>query len=456
MPGSGLTVDQSVEIHNQMLGHIKEVWNQVYTTDPYMIFPRQLDPKKCPCCNGVKPLVNFVNGSLDDYDLYLHIHKGEGRSSAQPFPGYGHKILPCDNGHMNYYPEDSNSHSFAPSPGFVPAHEFEHGLGLCHPGEGKSFYNVKVLLWGRRTVSASYVYEGKDLKERLVNGREDLMGVGLGLRDFYFERWQQYLNQRCPDCEYFIKKKIHLASLIVTMVLIIFGMCSNVMAKENSQAFSSTSLENDGLLPPMKKNEDEVIKEINNDPVIFDSKPSPLPLPYNKGVKTLTAKQASRHVFSIIPHWTSLVTWECNSLPGVYTEVISPPVLCYQTKVLLKRNAPSWYMHQWRVGYMKDGKEHILDLFTTKNQKDCYIKLGEKIIPCSLEIGTIQHGRSSILSFGLYDMYSWFHEYEDGRTLIFITYYIEGWYGELYFSNWKSKIYYHGSLYVSEEAAASM
>lgn len=61
-----------------------------------------------------------------------------------------------------------------------------------------------------------------------------------------------------------------------------------------------------------------------------------------------------------------------------------------------------------------------------------------------------------MLSFGLYDMYSWFHEYEDGRTLIFITYRVEGWYGELYFSNRESQVYYHGSLYVSEEAAASM
>ncbi|KAA3298054.1 RHS repeat-associated core domain-containing protein, partial [Akkermansia sp. BIOML-A8] len=456
IPGSGLTVDQSVEIRNQMVGHIKEVWNQVYTTDPYMIFPKKLDPAKCPCCNGMKPLVNFINGSLDDYDLYLHIYKGDGRSSARPFPGYGHRIFPCDNGHMKYYPQDSNSHLFAPSPGFVPAHEFGHGLGLCHPGEGKSSYGVKVLLWGNRTVQAPYVYEGKDLKERLVNGREDLMGVGLGLRDFYFERWQQYLNQRCPDCEYFIKKAIHLASFIGAMVLIFSGICGNVMAEEDSRVSPFKSLEEDGLLPPMQENEDEVIKEIDNDPVIFGSRPSPLPLPYNKGVKTLTAKQASKHVFSIIPHWTSLVTWECDSLPGVYTEVISPPALCSQTRVLLKRNAQSGYAHQWRVGYMKDGKEHVLDLFTTKNQKGYSIKLGEKIIPCNLAVGTIQQGRSSMLSFGLYDMYSWFHEYEDGRTLIFITYRVEGWYGELYFSNRESQVYYHGSLYVSEEAAASM
>lgn len=54
------------------------------------------------------------------------------------------------------------------------------------------------------------------------------------------------------------------------------------MAEEDSRVSPFKSLEEDGLLPPMQENEDEVIKEIDNDPVIFGSRPSPLPLPYNK------------------------------------------------------------------------------------------------------------------------------------------------------------------------------
>lgn len=49
----------------------------------------------------------------------------------------------------------------------------------------------------------------------------------------------------------------------------------------------------------MKENKS---RETNKNPVIFDSKPSPLPLPYSRGVNTLTARQALKYVFFIIPH----------------------------------------------------------------------------------------------------------------------------------------------------------
>lgn len=161
----------------------------------------------------------------------------------------------------------------------------------------------------------------------------------------------------------------------------------------------------------MKENES---RETNKNPVIFDSKPSPLPLPYSRGVKTLTARQALKYVSSIIPHWTSLVTRDCYSSLGVYAEVISPPALCCQTRILLGSDSQMPGMLPWRIGYMRDGKEHVLDLFTLKNRKDYFLKLGRNMVPCTLAVGTVQQGRSSVVSFGCDDMHPGFMNTKTG------------------------------------------
>jgi hypothetical protein len=77
----------------------------------------------------------------------------------------------------------------------VVAHEFGHILGLRHPsGE----------------LTTGYDFVGNDPQGHAVNGPVDLMGSGMGLRPFYFDKWKAELDKRYnPDskckCNYQIK-----------------------------------------------------------------------------------------------------------------------------------------------------------------------------------------------------------------------------------------------------------
>lgn len=417
-----------------------------------MIFPKKIDPKKCPCCTGVKPLVDFGNGSVSDYDLSLYIYQSRGRSHAHPLKGYGNEILPCDNGQMHLYP-DQTSNAYGLPSSFVPSHEFGHTLGLCHPGQEKTSYRVRVVI-GNQTVQAPYAYEGKDMKERPVNGKEDLMGVGMGLRDFYFDRWQEDMNGKCPNCDYKIKKTMHLASFI--LIFILFNFCIFNLANANNvplspvlKLMSNTQLEtetNEGiLLPPMNEDNQNSKQYVSVDHLSS--------IPRQRNFEKLTSVQASKFIPVVDSQWIDFVTFN-KSFPGIYTEFIFPPILCKKSKIILNADEHIPYTSQWCITCIRNKKEFGLNLFFTKNEEP-YIKIKNEVIPCFMWKGKIKNGGATI-SFGFNDMQKWFKFYENGRDLLFICYQINNWYGILYFSIKNSDIYYHGSEYISEEAAASM
>ncbi len=79
----------------------------------------------------------------------------------------------------------------------------------------------------------------------------------------------------------------------------------------------------------------------------------------------------------------------------------------------------------------------------------------DRMVPCILTRGTVEQGSSNTMVF-LDALINWFHECEDGRPLLLISYQVRSWYADLYFSIKDGKLLYHGSEYVSETGAASM
>lgn len=77
------------------------------------------------------------------------------------------------------------------------------------------------------------------------------------------------------------------------------------------------------------------------------------------------------------------------------------------------------------------------------------------MVPCTLTRGSVEKSSSNIIVF-MDALTNWFHECEDGRPLLFISYQVHSWYADLYFSIKDGKLMYHGSEYVSETGAASM
>lgn len=74
-------------------------------------------------------------------------------------------------------------------------HEIGHILGLQHPG----YRMVKADL---ANTHAEYAYEGRDINGNQVDGTVDLMGSAgnTGVRDFYYEKWINRLNNLKNGC----------------------------------------------------------------------------------------------------------------------------------------------------------------------------------------------------------------------------------------------------------------
>ncbi len=67
-------------------------------------------------------------------------------------------------------------------------HEFGHFIGLDHPGHGLSASE-------RSPGATAYSHSGTDEHGHAVHGPTDLMGGGMGLRDFYFQEWADALER---------------------------------------------------------------------------------------------------------------------------------------------------------------------------------------------------------------------------------------------------------------------
>lgn len=205
------------------------------------------------------------------------------------------------------------------------------------------------------------------------------------------------------------------------------------------------------LLPPMGSNKEKYALQRGE-----TEKPLPpvssLPVPYSQGVNIFTPEQAAETVFSINPEWTGLVT---SSQPEVYTEAAQPPAWCRETRRGLKPHERPPYVHQWDITCERDGKTRTLSLFAKKDRKKWYVDIRGRMVPCILTRGTVEQGSSNTMVF-LDALINWFHECEDGRPLLLISYQVRSWYADLYFSIKDGKLLYHGSEYVSETGAASM
>jgi hypothetical protein len=87
----------------------------------------------------------------------------------------------------------------APGVTQTPAvHEFGHFIGLEHPGAGIGS--------NKPNEDPEYTYAGSDIKGRDVKGLGDLMGTGMGMRPFYFDKWSDEVNDKyARSCSWKVK-----------------------------------------------------------------------------------------------------------------------------------------------------------------------------------------------------------------------------------------------------------
>ena len=160
----------------------------VFNGNNFKIKPTIKSKKLSECCpEGVKPLLNiepvFTVSRGDKYDFILDVSntpKGDQRAGTD----VRENIIP----RMFVWDSDFSSNR----PTF--AHEFGHALGLNHPGHGivDPTTNKPIV----PNSPEEYAYTGKDIHNRDV-AKDDLMGVGSNLREFYFEQWERELSNEC-------------------------------------------------------------------------------------------------------------------------------------------------------------------------------------------------------------------------------------------------------------------
>ncbi|UDQ98449.1 RHS repeat-associated core domain-containing protein [Lentisphaerota bacterium WC36G] len=139
----------------------------------------------CPCSNGFSPKVEISYGTYTDYNFKIIVKDGVGNRSNYVKGTAAYLAV------GSIYPNNKGGTTAQ-----IPAvHEFGHLLGLQHPGY--RWYKP----WNYNE-DTEYNHIGKDHKGRAVNGPDDLMGAGMGIRPFYFEKWQNELNKTYKDCGY--------------------------------------------------------------------------------------------------------------------------------------------------------------------------------------------------------------------------------------------------------------
>lgn len=147
----------------------------------------------CPCANGFSPQlkIDFVpdgeNSVSEDLevDVVANSNGAVVQSSQNTTFGYG-DLDESDNSAIA-------KASSAPGVTQIPSvHEFGHFLGLQHPG-----HNLEAGIFEGSRLSPGaneYGHTGTDENGRAVDGPNDLMGSGMGLRPFYFDSWVNHIK----------------------------------------------------------------------------------------------------------------------------------------------------------------------------------------------------------------------------------------------------------------------
>ncbi|MDO5465119.1 MAG: RHS repeat-associated core domain-containing protein [Akkermansia sp.] len=183
-----------------ILDSINSVWHNKYKLTT--------NNKCCPCeKTGINILLEFVKGEYFFPDVkFIVVRENPKYDSINGRPpreySKGRKIVIRSN---------SSSRTIN--------HEFGHNLGLTHPGvglpkekrhlpdEAKAQFNKDSDFesTGINDLS-SYIHTGTDKYGREVS-YQDLMGLYGGMREFYFEKWQNHMTELCKNCAYSVKKK---------------------------------------------------------------------------------------------------------------------------------------------------------------------------------------------------------------------------------------------------------
>lgn len=182
----------------------------VFNNNSYKLAPEVQNEEQCPCCNGFTPkveleIVKEPSRFSGDYDWFIKAYADDaGTRRASSTVGFNNGLFMGGRGvfYGDTYLNDislriqhKDGHIEAIRGGRVPAaHEFGHGLGLNHPGTG--------INGNKPNSPPEYTYQGEDINGNEVDGEKDLMGIGSGLRPFYFDKWKQYLNQNYQNCNY--------------------------------------------------------------------------------------------------------------------------------------------------------------------------------------------------------------------------------------------------------------
>lgn len=189
---------------------LKTSIEDTFNNNSYKFVPEVHNEDQCPCCNGFTPKVELEvvkepSRFSGDYDWFIKAHADEaGNRRASSTVGFNNGLFMGGRGvlygdsHLNdisQIVQYNDGRREAIRGGRIPAaHEFGHGLGLNHPGKGINGNKPNSL--------PEYTYQGKDINGNEVDGEKDLMGMGSGLRPFYFEKWKQYLNRNYQKCNY--------------------------------------------------------------------------------------------------------------------------------------------------------------------------------------------------------------------------------------------------------------
>ena len=256
---------------------------------------------------------------------------------------------------------------------------------------------------------------------------------------------------------FFILYLLPIMGIVTAMSLITFSPQSWPRNTSNTGQLAEgkfsrlPALDRNTLLPPKGSNKEKnTLEKSETEKPLFPS--SPFPAPSSKKANIFTPEQAAEIVVSINPEWSGPVT---SSQPEVYTEAAQPPAPCQETRRELDDQERPPYAHQWDITCERNGKIRVLSLFARKDRKKWYLNIRGSMVPCTLTRGSVEKSNSNVIVF-MDALTNWFHECEDGRPLLFISYQVHSWYADLYFSIKDGKLMYHGSEYVSETGAASM